>query len=207
MRIEDVLARIEPKEVVDLALALGNIDSPTGSEGPAGEFVFQWLVSNGFAPKKYALIPERFNVAAWIDGSGGGHSLIFNAHLDTTLRPDAVWSALDPKDPLYHSAWVEGDSIYGDGVVNDKGPMAAYLLAAKEIKAAGYPLKGDLIVSAVCGEISREPIEECRGRCTSARISACASWSRTASSPITPWSRRVPASESSASSPARRISR
>ncbi len=163
MRIEDVLARIEPKEVVDLALALGNIDSPTGSEGPAGEFVFQWLVSNGFAPKKYALIPERFNVAAWIDGSGGGHSLIFNAHLDTTLRPDAVWSALDPKDPLYHSAWVEGDSIYGDGVVNDKGPMAAYLVAAKEIKAAGYPLKGDLIVSAVCGEISREPIEEWQG--------------------------------------------
>jgi acetylornithine deacetylase/succinyl-diaminopimelate desuccinylase-like protein len=160
---DEVLARIDPKEVVDLALALGNIDSPTGSEGPAGEFVFQWLASNGFAPKKYAMIPERFNVAGWIDGSGGGHSLIFNAHLDTTLRPDAVWSARDPKDPLYHSAWVEGDSIFGDGVVNDKGPMAAFLVAAKAIKAAGYPMKGDLIVSAVCGEISREPIEEWQG--------------------------------------------
>jgi acetylornithine deacetylase/succinyl-diaminopimelate desuccinylase-like protein len=160
---DDVLKRIDPKEVVDLALALGNIDSPTGSEGPAGEFVYEWLDKNGFAPKKYAMIPERFNVAAWIDGSGGGHSLIFNAHLDTTLRPDAVWSARDPKDPLYHSAWVEGDSIYGDGVVNDKGPMAAFLVAAKAIKAAGYPMKGDLIVSAVCGEISREPIEEWQG--------------------------------------------
>ena len=31
---DDVLKRIDPKEVVDLALALGNIDSPTGSEGP-----------------------------------------------------------------------------------------------------------------------------------------------------------------------------
>ena len=163
MTPEDVLAKIDPKEVVDLALALGNIDSPTGSEGPAGEFVFQWLASNGFTPKKYAMIPERFNVAAWIDGSGGGRSLIFNAHLDTTLRPDAVWSARDPKDRLYHSAWVEGDSIYGDGVVNDKGPMAAFLVAAKAIKAAGYPMKGDLIVSAVCGEISREPIEEWQG--------------------------------------------
>jgi acetylornithine deacetylase/succinyl-diaminopimelate desuccinylase-like protein len=163
MTPDDVLKRIDAKEVVDLALALGNIDSPTGSEGPAGEFVYQWLASNGFTPKKYAMIPERFNVAAWIDGSGGGHSLIFNAHLDTTLRPDAVWSARDPKDPLYHSAWVEGDSIYGDGVVNDKGPMAAFLVAAKAIKAAGYPLKGDLIVSAVAGEISREPIEEWQG--------------------------------------------
>ena len=163
MTPDDVLARIDPKEVVDLALALGNIDSPTGSEGPAGEFVFQWLAGNGLAPKKYAMIPERFNVAAWIDGSGGGHSLIFNAHLDTTLRPDAVWSARDPKDPLYHSAWVDGDSIYGDGVVNDKGPMAAFLVAGKAIKASGYALKGDLIVSAVCGEISREPIEDWQG--------------------------------------------
>jgi acetylornithine deacetylase/succinyl-diaminopimelate desuccinylase-like protein len=163
MRTEDVLARIDPQEVIDLALALGNIDSPTGSEGPAGQFVFDWLAKNGFAPKKYAMIPERFNVAATIPGTGGGYSLIFNAHLDTTLRPDAEWSARDPKDPLYHSAWVEGDSIYGDGVVNDKGPMAAFLVAAKAIRDAGRALKGDLIVSAVAGEISREPIDEWQG--------------------------------------------
>ena len=163
MRAEDVLAKIDPQEVIDLALALGNIDSPTGSEGPAGQFVFDWLAKNGFAPKKYAMIPERFNVAATLPGTGGGYSLIFNAHLDTTLRPDAEWSARDPKDPLYHSAWVEGDSIHGDGVVNDKGPMAAFLVAAKAIRDAGYPLKGDLIVSAVAGEISREPIEEWQG--------------------------------------------
>lgn len=163
MRTDDVLARIDPQEVVDLALALGNIDSPTGAEGPAGEFVYEWLAKNGFTPKKYALIPERFNVAATLGGTGGGYSLIFNAHLDTTLRPDAVWSARDPRDPLYHSAWVEGDAIYGDGVVNDKGPMAAFLVAAKAIRDAGYPLKGDLVVSAVAGEISREPIEEWQG--------------------------------------------
>jgi len=163
MTPDDVVARIDPNEVVELALALGNIDSPTGSEGPAGEFVCSWLERGGFAPRRYALIPERFNVAAWIDGSGGGYSLIFNAHLDTTLRADAVWSARDPRDPLYHSAWVEGDHIYGDGVVNDKGPMAAFLVAAKAIRSSGYPLRGDLIVSAVAGEISREPVEEWQG--------------------------------------------
>lgn len=163
MTPDDVVASIDPKEVVDLALALGNIDSPTGSEGPAGQFAYDWLQRNGFAPRKYALVPERFNVAACLPGSGNGYSLIFNAHLDTTLRPDAVWSARDPEDPLYHSAWVEGDHIYGDGVVNDKGPMAAFLVAAKAIRASGYPLKGDLIVSAVAGEISREPVEEWQG--------------------------------------------
>jgi acetylornithine deacetylase/succinyl-diaminopimelate desuccinylase-like protein len=160
---DDVVRSIDPNEVVDLALALGNTDSPTGSEGPAGQLVYDWLERNGFAPRKYALVPDRFSVAAWINGSGGGFSLLYNAHLDTTLMPDAVWSARDPKDPLYHSAWVEGDRIYGDGVVNDKGPMAAFLVAAKAIKDAGYPLKGDLIVSAVPGEISREPIEEWQG--------------------------------------------
>lgn len=163
MTPDDVLARIDPQEVVDLALALGNVDSPTGSEGPAGQFVYDWLAANGFAPRKYAMTEDRFNVAAWLDGSGGGYSLIFNSHLDTTLRPDAVWSARDPHDPLYHSAWIEGDDIYGDGVVNDKGPMAAFLVAAKAIREAGYPLKGDLIVSAVAGEISREPVEEWQG--------------------------------------------
>lgn len=163
MTPDDVLKTIDPKEVVGLALALGNIDSPTGSEGPAGEFVYEWLAREGFEPKRYALVPERPNVAAWIHGTGGGYSLIFNSHLDTTLRSDAVWSARDAKDPLYHSAWIDGDQIYGDGVVNDKGPMAAFLVAAKAIRKAGYPLKGDLIVSAVAGEISREPIEEWQG--------------------------------------------
>jgi acetylornithine deacetylase/succinyl-diaminopimelate desuccinylase-like protein len=159
----DVLARIDRQEVVDLALALGNIDSPTGSEGAAGQFVYEWLTSNGFEPRKYALVEERFNVAASLEGSGGGYNLIFNSHLDTTLRPDAVWSARDPRDPLYHSAWIEGDDICGDGVVNDKGPMAAFLIAARAIRDAGFPLKGDLIVSAACGEISREPIDEFQG--------------------------------------------
>lgn len=163
MSPDDVIASIDPKEVVDLALALGNIDSPTGSEGPAGQFVYEWLERGGFQPRRYALVEDRFSVAAWIDGTGGGYSLIYNAHLDTTLMPDAVWSARDPKERLYHSAWVEGDSIYGDGVVNDKGPMAAFLVAAKAIRAAGYPLKGDLIVSAVPGEISREPVDEWQG--------------------------------------------
>ena len=163
MTPDQIVARIDPREVVDLALELGNIDSPTGNEGVAGEFVHAWLERNGFRPRRIALVPDRINVAATIEGSGGGYSLIFNAHLDTTLRSDAVWSAREPADPLYHGAWIDGDEIHGDGVVNDKGPMAAFLVAAKAIRDGGYPLKGDLIVSAVAGEISREPVDEFEG--------------------------------------------
>jgi acetylornithine deacetylase/succinyl-diaminopimelate desuccinylase-like protein len=163
MSPEDVIRRIDRKELIELALALGNIDSPTGSEGTAGQYVYDWLEQQGWQPKKYALVENRFNVAASIEGDGSGYSLIFNSHLDTTLRPDAVWSARDPREPLYRSAWVDGEEIFGDGVVNDKGPMAAFLIAAKAIRAAGVSLKGDLIVTAVAGEISREPIEEFQG--------------------------------------------
>ncbi len=158
-----LVATIDPQEVIELALALGNIDSPTGSEGPAGQFVFDWLAERGFEPRKYALVEDRFNVAAWIHGTGGGYNLVYNAHLDTTLRPDAVWSARDPRERLYHEAWVEGDEIFGDGVVNDKGPMAAFLVAARTIRQAGVSLRGDLVVSAVAGEISREPVDEFQG--------------------------------------------
>jgi acetylornithine deacetylase/succinyl-diaminopimelate desuccinylase-like protein len=160
---DDVVATIDPNEVVELALALGNIDSPTGSEGRAGEYVHDWLATNRFRPRRFALAEDRFNVAAWIDGTGGGYSLILNSHLDTTLRRDAIWSAKDPNDRLYHEAWIEGDEIFGDGLVNDKGPMAAFLVAAKAIRESDYTLKGDLIVSAVAGEISREPVEEWQG--------------------------------------------
>src|SRR5438105_15417456 len=100
---DDVLARIDPKEVVDLALALGNIHRPTGSEGPAGESVFRWLAGNGFAPKKYAMIPERFNVAAWLDGPGAGRRRSCNAHPDTTLPAEPVSAARPPQAPRQDS--------------------------------------------------------------------------------------------------------
>jgi acetylornithine deacetylase/succinyl-diaminopimelate desuccinylase-like protein len=45
-------------------------------------------------------------------------------------------------------------------VVNDKGPLAAFLIAAKAVKAAGLELRGDLLLSAVPGEIGYEAVDE-----------------------------------------------
>src|SRR5215208_2969415 len=60
----------------------------------------------------------------------------------------------------YHRAWLDGDDLVGEGIVNDKGPMAAFLIAAKAVKATGVPLKGDLLVTAAVGETSHEPSED-----------------------------------------------
>ena len=137
--------RIDRRRGHRLALALGNIYSPTGSEGPAGR------VRPGVAGRERLRAPP---VSGAHRGSIERRRLDprqrrrlqprpSTPHLDTTLRPDAVLSARDPLDRLYHSAWIEGDEIYGDGVVNDKGPMAAFLVAAKAIRESGYPLRGD----------------------------------------------------------------
>ena len=69
----------------------------------------------------------------------------------------------EPTNDVYHKAWVEGDLLVGEGICNDKGPMAAFLMAAKAIKDSGHRLKGDLLVSSVVAETSREPCDDLPG--------------------------------------------
>ena len=151
---------IDRAELVKLALDLCNIDSPAGREGEAGEFVYQWLRENGFEARRIGMFPDRFNVLGRLPGGGGGYSLIFNSHLDTSHNQTDTWSMRDAAADIHHSAWLEDGVLYGEGIVNDKGPMAAFMIAAKALKEAGAPLKGDLLLSAVPGEIGYEPIDE-----------------------------------------------
>jgi acetylornithine deacetylase/succinyl-diaminopimelate desuccinylase-like protein len=159
-RAQKVLDHIDVDGLVKVALDLGNIDSPTGSEGPVADYVYDWLQGQGFAPRKVALIPERPNVVAVLPGSSHGRSLVFNSHMDTTIHKDEVWTTRRAADPVFHSAWREGDVLVGNGVCNDKGPMATWLIAAKAIKDSGISLRGDLILMAVVGEIGLEPVDE-----------------------------------------------
>jgi acetylornithine deacetylase/succinyl-diaminopimelate desuccinylase-like protein len=159
-RAQKVLDHIDVDELVKVALDLGNIDSPTGSEGPVAEYVYDWLQCQGIAARKVALIPDRPNVIGTIPGVSRGKSLVFNSHMDTTIHKDEWWTTRRAADPILHSAWREGDTLYGNGVCNDKGPMATWLFAAKAIKDSGVPLKGDLMLMAVVGEIGVEPVDE-----------------------------------------------
>jgi acetylornithine deacetylase/succinyl-diaminopimelate desuccinylase-like protein len=155
-----VLDHIDVDELVKVALDLGNIDSPTGSEGPVGEYVHDWLTRQGFAARKVALVPERPNVVGTLPGSGHGLSLVFNSHMDTTIHKDEIWTTRHAADPVFHSAWREGDVLVGNGICNDKGPMATWLIAAKAIRDSGVTLRGDLVLMAVVGEIGLEPVDE-----------------------------------------------
>lgn len=162
MDVEQVFERIEPDRVAELAVALGRIESPTGHEGDVADFLEDWLAEHGFAPRRVALVPERPNLMAVLRGTGGGRSLLLNSHMDT-----AIWHGdpriADPEDPIYHSGWREGDLLHGHGVMNDKGPMAAWLLAALALREAGVALRGDVVLTMVSGEIGNEPVDEFQG--------------------------------------------
>src|SRR2546425_4260784 len=126
-RAQAVLDHIDADELVQVALDLGNIDSPTGREGPVGEYVYDWLARQGFAPKRVGLFPDRFNVIATLPGQGRGRSLVFNSHMDTTIAKEEIWTTRRAADPVFHSAWREEDILIGNRICNDKGPMATWL--------------------------------------------------------------------------------
>jgi len=75
--------------------------------------------------------------------------------------PDLVHA--DPTERRYHSAWVEDDLLIGEGIINDKGPMAAWLVAAKAIRESGHALPGDLLISAVINETGGETLDDAPG--------------------------------------------
>jgi acetylornithine deacetylase/succinyl-diaminopimelate desuccinylase-like protein len=152
--------KIDTDELIKVALDLANIDSPTGREGPVADYVCDWLRREGFEARKVALYPDRPNVIATLPGKGNGRSLCFNSHMDTAVHQEEWWANRRASDPIFHSAWREGDMLVGNGIVNDKGPMATWLLAAKAIKDSRVPLKGDLVLMAVVGEIGVEPVDE-----------------------------------------------
>lgn len=161
--VDRVAASIDAEEIADLALELGQIESPCGGELPVAERVHEWLTENGFRPRMVGLVEDRPSVLARVPGSGTGRTIVFNAHMDTAIGRDDVLVYRDPSQPKYVSAWREGDLLVGNGVVNDKGPLAAFLVAAATIKRSGVVPAGDIVLTAVPGEISLEPVDEFTG--------------------------------------------
>jgi acetylornithine deacetylase/succinyl-diaminopimelate desuccinylase-like protein len=134
--------------LADLLADLVRIDSinPDLIEGAAGEgeiarFVAAWLEDAGLAVEVDEVAPGRFNTVGIARGSGGGKSLLLNAHLDTV----GVAGMERPFEPR-----VENGRLHGRGSYDMKAGLAAIMLAGAEAAKAG--LSGDVIVTAVCDE-------------------------------------------------------
>jgi acetylornithine deacetylase len=106
-------------DVVSLAAELIAIQSTTGSEAGAVDFVSRWLVARGWNVTLQEVSRGRANV--WASRSGGG--VAFSTHLDTV--------------PPYLPARLEGTRLYGRGASDAKGIAAAMMVAADRLVADG----------------------------------------------------------------------
>jgi acetylornithine deacetylase len=106
-------------DVVALAAELLAIDSSTGAESGAIDFVARWLVSRGWNVNLQEVTRGRANVWA----SRGGRGVTLSTHLDTV--------------PPYLPPKLSGDRLAGRGAADAKGIAAAMLAAAERLTQAG----------------------------------------------------------------------
>ena len=137
-----------PAELVPLLERLVAIESvnPTLIPGASGEaeiaeFVAGWLRGHSLDVSIEEVEPGRPNVVGIARGSGGGRSLMLNAHTDT-VGLAGMTGALEPR--------VEDGRMYGRGAYDMKASLAAIMLVGAE--AARRGLAGDVIVTAVVDE-------------------------------------------------------
>ncbi|MFT5439596.1 MAG: acetylornithine deacetylase/succinyl-diaminopimelate desuccinylase-like protein [Alphaproteobacteria bacterium] len=174
---QNVLAQIDRDELAQLGCDLVDIPSPTGQEVAIAEFILRWFDVNGLKAVRQDVAENRPNAIGVLKGDGSGLSLGFNGHTDTSFTgTDAdlrMISGIGGADEDL-TGRIVGDKVQGLGISNMKGGVAAFMMAGKALRKSGVQLKGDVVLAAVVGEISRTPIgpwqgQEYRGEGTGTR--------------------------------------
>jgi acetylornithine deacetylase len=155
-----VLTQIDRDELAQLGCDLTSIPSPTGREKAIAEFILNWFEASGIKAVRQDVEVDRPNAVGIVKGDGTGLSLGFNGHMDTSFTGTAEDARMvantEPESDL--TGKIVGGKVQGLGISNMKGGVAAFMIAGKALKTSGVKLKGDLILAAVVGEISRTPI-------------------------------------------------
>lgn len=106
-------------DALELTRALVALETPTGSEGPATDFLDDALRHAGYRTVRQPVTPGRDNLYAYREPP----VLVFSTHLDT----------VPPYVPLSEDA----DAIHGRGSCDAKGLAAAMVSAAERLAARG----------------------------------------------------------------------
>jgi acetylornithine deacetylase len=127
-----------PLDPIRLTIELSRIESTTYQEGPVGEFLADFLAGRGWVvektpvpqPEESAAPGPRWNIYA--GAAGETPDLVFSTHLDTV--------------PPFIAPTEDADFLYGRGVSDAKGIVAAQVAAAEALRTAGFRI-GLLFVS------------------------------------------------------------
>ncbi len=132
------MSALKPVDPIQLTRALVEIESTTYHEGAVGDFVADFLAGRDWdvektpvpQPPETADSGPRWNVYA--GPAGQAPDLVFSTHFDTV--------------PPYIPFTEDADFMYGRGVSDAKGIMAAQIAAAEALRAESLPV-GLLFVS------------------------------------------------------------
>ncbi|KAK7219728.1 hypothetical protein V2G26_007731 [Clonostachys chloroleuca] len=125
--------------VVQLLWQLMEIPSVSEEEQKIGIFLSKYLENLGYTVELIPITPDsdRCNVYAYL-GTDRKARTCMTSHMDTV--------------PPHIDFIIEGDIIYGRGACDDKGPLAAQIIAAEELRAERAVKDGDISLLFVVGE-------------------------------------------------------
>jgi acetylornithine deacetylase len=115
--------------LVDLARALVDIDSTTGREDDACDWLAAYLRGRGFSVTEQPVAGRRRNILALVDP-----------------RPQVVLSTHVDCVPPFFPSRVEGDVLLGRGACDAKGALAAQVTAVERLRERGEGRAGLLFV-------------------------------------------------------------
>ncbi|HEY7019062.1 MAG TPA: M20/M25/M40 family metallo-hydrolase [Gaiellaceae bacterium] len=153
------MSGVDERSLVRWACDAVSIPSFTGEEQAMADWIADELRGLGLSVQIQQVEEGRANVLATRAGTGGGKTLMFNGHLDTSYSGREPWSqGVEGFQPN----GVERDRrIWGLGISNMKGALACYLAALDALRDA--ELAGDVVVAAVSGEIEKTQYGDAQG--------------------------------------------
>jgi len=159
--VDRIAAEVDEQAIVAMCCDAINIPSPTGEEWRMAEYMRAAFQPLGLEITWQEIEEGRANVIGRWRGEGGGPTLMFNGHMDTSntgTEPFLTGLGYKPK------AVIQDGMIYGLGIYNMKGALVCYTHAVRALQRAGVRLKGDVVIGAVAGEIEKTQWGEYQGK-------------------------------------------
>ena len=117
--------KIRKDRLIETASSMIDVHSFTGSEQPMAELMVSLFEEMDLQVQWQQVEDGRANaVGTWV-GSGGGKTLMFNGHMDTSYSGREPW--LKDVPGFQPKAFVKHGRLYGLGISNMKGALACYV--------------------------------------------------------------------------------
>jgi acetylornithine deacetylase/succinyl-diaminopimelate desuccinylase-like protein len=134
--LDRVVQTIDRRRLIDTAVALIEVPSPTRNAGAAADRLAGILADDGFPVQRHdADWPQAPVVIAALESGSPGPTLQFDGHLDTVHLP-------------YVPPRLEDDTLYGSSSADMKGGIAAALEAMRVLRTLDALPAGKVLLTA-----------------------------------------------------------